>query len=90
MNPPAKRAWRTPSSSYNADLANAKVCLFFCSHYLAIAKIESLKETNMLKKFVLGSLVIAFFGSFITGCVTTLGHQIDQSSYSQIQKGCEH
>jgi len=41
----------------------------------------------MLKKIVLGSLVIAFFGSFIGGCTTTLGHQIDQSAYSQIQKG---
>jgi outer membrane protein assembly factor BamE (lipoprotein component of BamABCDE complex) len=41
----------------------------------------------MLKKLVLSSLVVAFFGSFIGGCVSTLGRQIDQSGYSQIKKG---
>jgi len=41
----------------------------------------------MLKKFVFRLFVVAFIGGSITGCVTTLGHQIDQSAYSQIHKG---
>lgn len=41
----------------------------------------------MLKKLILCSLVFAFVGCFISGCTTTLGHQIDQSSYQQIRKG---
>lgn len=41
----------------------------------------------MLRKFILCSLVFAFAVSFITGCVTTIGHQIDQDAYQQIKKG---
>ncbi len=41
----------------------------------------------MLRRFILCSLIFSFASSLITGCVTTLGHQIDQSAYSQIKKG---
>jgi len=33
------------------------------------------------------TLFLAFAGALITGCATTLGHEIDQSSYQQIKKG---
>ena len=41
----------------------------------------------MLKKYVLFVLVSAFGAGLITGCATTLGHEIDLSAYQQIQKG---
>jgi outer membrane protein assembly factor BamE (lipoprotein component of BamABCDE complex) len=41
----------------------------------------------MLRKLIFGSLIFISAGSLLTGCVTTLGHQIDQSAYSQIHKG---
>jgi len=41
----------------------------------------------MLRRFIYLSLLFTCFGSFFMGCVSTLGHQIDQSAYSQIRKG---
>lgn len=41
----------------------------------------------MLRKLILCSLFFIPAASFITGCTTTLGHQIDQSAYQQIEKG---
>ena len=41
----------------------------------------------MMRKYFFALWLIILGGSFITGCTTTLGHEIDQSAYQEIKKG---